>query len=181
MKKKIERTIILFLALIGLYHVTTCSIMLYPETKEEKIIKYSGPITQDELASFLPLWREFFSKYADKTDFSSISFTQNLPSDVLPFNMKLWLRSKGWETNRFFFVEQRLRDIINYINMKRHAKDVISIMNEALDKEKNASTRENIKNVIATQQNVLDEQKSNAQEIALVEKHMNDIINVIGK
>lgn len=181
MKKKIERTIILFLALVGLYNVATCSVILYPETRDEKVRRYSTPITESELKSFLSLWREFYAKYGEETYFTEVSLIQKLPSEILPINMKLWLRFKGWDTNRFFYFEQRLREILDNINMKRHAKDVISVMNDSLKNENDKAMRENIKSVIATQQNILDNQTTNAEETALVEKYMNDVINVIGK
>ena len=180
MKKKIQKTIILFLALIGLYNVTTCSVMLYPMTREEKIVRYSGQITESELKSFLPLWSEFYAKYGEDADFAEVSLTQKLPSEILPISMKLWLRFRGWETNRFFYFEQRLREILNNINMKRHAKDVIAVMNESLKNESDKATRENIKSVIATQQNILDHQ-TDTPETVLVEKYINDVINTIGR
>lgn len=179
MKKKLIKTIILILAIIGLYDVTTCSVMLYPEHKIHNDFRYSGPITAEELDSFLPIWKDFLVEYADSAGVSEVSLTPKLPSDAMPLKMKLWLKNRDWNVNRFFIVEQRLRDIVNYIYIKRHAKEVIEVMTTALETEKDPAMRENIQNVIASQNEILNSNKANNPETLLIESRLDDIIKVI--
>lgn len=179
MKKKFIKTIILILAILGLYDVATCSIMLYPEHRVKDNLKYSRAISAEELDSFLPVWKDFMVEYADSAGISEISLTQKLPSEALSPQMKRWLKKKDWDVNRFFFVEQRLHDIVNYVYIKRHAKDVIEVMTAALKTEKNPAMKENIKNVIASQQEILDNKKINNPETLLIENRLDEIIKVI--
>ena len=179
MKKKFWKTVVFVLAIIGLYNVATCSIMLYPEPKNYNFFRYSGPITEEELQSFLPVWEKFVEKYADNAGISEISLTQGLPAEIMPLGMKLWLRNQNWDINRFFYVEQRLHDVVNYVYLKRHAKEVIEVMESAYERESNKDMRENICNVIAIQEELLNNKKANNSETLIIEKHLNEIIRVI--
>ena len=178
MKKKFIKTIILILSIIGLYDVATCSVMLYPEHKIKQGFN-GGAISEKELDEFLPVWSKFIKKYADNAGVSEVSLTQKLPSEALPLKIKIWLKANGWDVNRFFYVEQRLRDDVNYIYIKRHSADVIEVMSKAMENEKNPNSRENIKNVISMQKEIIDSPKLNTPEMLLIERRLDDITSAM--
>ena len=178
MKKTIAKYIMLLLSIIGLYHLATFSFIKYPSTTiEEKM--YSAPITEEEVAAFLPVWRKFRKKYNNVIGASEVSFSDKNTTDVMPVKISFWLKKKNFEPNRFFFIEQRIYDIAHRIYLQKHSKDVVDLLQKSLEKEQSASSKENIKNIIKTQENVLSLKTINPDELAIVQKHYTEIMAIL--
>ncbi len=174
MKKKMFKLIVLCLSIWGLVNVVTCSVMVYPEARKIGM-NHNTDITEEELLEFMPLRKEFVQKYADNSSVSEISMDNKKPSEVLSFKMRFWILMHNWQTDRFFYVEQRLYDLLNLIYIKRHAFDVIATLSKSLEAEKDTSTIQNMKKIIAEQIEILNSSKMNNSEMRLAEKYFEEL------
>lgn len=87
-------------------------------------------ITSEEVMEFLPVWREFTEKNLQETQQASLG--NGLPEDNLSPAAQEWLLQHQWRPQRFFYVEQRLRLILNTLELRRHSEDVIKNMQSQL-------------------------------------------------
>lgn len=178
MKKTFMKYIILLLSVIGLYHLATCSLIRYPsDNGNEKF--YTAPITEDEVQAFLPVWKKFRKKYTDVIGASEVSFSNKSTTEAMPGSISFWLRRKNFEPNRFFFIEQKIYDIAHRIYLQKHSKDVVALLQKSLEKEQSKSSKENIQNIIKTQENVLSLNNINPDELAIVQKHYTEIMDIL--
>lgn len=180
MKKKLFKFVVLCLSIWGLYNVATCSVVEYPSRNIAQIYNYTKPITDEDIKSFLPVWQEFSKKRAADEDLAAVSFSNKLPSEVLPFTAVLWLKHRGWEANRFFFVEQRLYDLAKMVYLKRYAGDVVYILTKSLETEKDEEMRENMQKIIDEQSAVLKMGEQNKEELQAVENNLQSIVDIMG-
>lgn len=180
MKKKLFKFVVLCLSIWGLYNVATCSIVEYPSRNIAHIYNYTKPITDEDIKNFLPVWQEFSKKRAADEDLSAVSFSNKLPSEVLPFTAVLWLKHRGWEANRFFFVEQRLYDLAKTVYLKRYAGDIVYILTKSLETEKDEEMRENMQKIIDEQSAVLKMGEQNKEELQAVENNLQSIVDIMG-
>ncbi len=87
-------------------------------------------ITSEEVMEFLPVWREFAEKNLRETQQASLG--NGLPEDNLSPAAQEWLLRHQWRPQRFFYVEQRLRLILNTLEVRRHSEEVIKNMQKQL-------------------------------------------------
>lgn len=180
MKKKILKAIILLLSVVGLYDVVTCSIIKYPE-KNSAQEKYDTPLSEEEVASFIPTWKAFNEKFGEEVNLSELSLSNKLPSETIPYSAGMWLKSKGWRANRYFYVEQRVYDIMHHIYLRKHSLDIIAVMEKSLAAEKDKSSIENINNIISEQKEILNNVSISQSEMAAVEAHYSEILDLMNE
>ena len=76
-------------------------------------------ITQVELNDFLGVWSNMMqSSYKDSIKDSSLTTTPSYPK-----TFKSWLYVQHWSIERFFYTEQRIRDLLKYAEIKTRLAD----------------------------------------------------------
>jgi len=181
MKKKLFKFIVFCLSIYGLYNVATCSVVDYPTRNIAAMYNYTRPINEQDIQSFLPVWKDFMKKHSNNATSKSVSFSGKIPSEALSFGTILWLKYRGWEANRFFFVEQRLYDLAKTIYLKRYATDIVYVMKKSLETETDPAMRENMQKIIDEQSTVLTMSKHNEKELQAVENNLQSIVDVMGE
>ena len=104
---------------------------------------YSNPpeagqkITASELKSFLDLWSRI-----QQSELKEILGQISLRSDKeYPSVLVKWLEGQQWNVERFFYNEQRLHGLVDYVNLKSSLES-----NIALSKKTSANLQEIIEN-----------------------------------
>lgn len=168
--------IILLCAAIGCYIYTERGYApIYPENK----VSTSASISQNELRAFLKTWHRYRQEGIDKIGFTDLSLvTDSSPAEANPYVAR-WLERKGWNADRFFYVEGRVRVILTTIK-----KDELIERNRQLMLQQ-AQAGGNSELVAALKKNAeAQSQKFNVEKITLAERamikpQMEEIINLL--
>ena len=71
-------------------------------------------ISFDELDAFLNVWSKLMqSRFAEDFNKKSLNIKGEHPK-----NLKKWLKLQYWDIERFFYDEQRIRDLLEYVDIK---------------------------------------------------------------
>lgn len=84
--------------------------------------KYTKDISPEELRGFIKYWPEFYKLGLQKdVDFSSQNLSKNLT-----WKAKIWFVYHHWESQRFFYVRQRIIKLLEEIKVRREAQNIIT-------------------------------------------------------
>ncbi len=97
------------------------------QAKQEKVLQKPF-IDKDEMNRFLPVWSEYLSSDVSQIGARQISLTLGKASEKFPLKTIHWLRKKGWNADRFFYVEQRLKAIVKSAFMQEHIKATVHVL-----------------------------------------------------
>ena len=139
--------------------INIAGIYMEPPSKHHKF-------TPTELNDFLTVWYQINQTKYLKKKLERIPL-QN--ADSYPWVIVRWLKLKRWNTQRFFYDEQRLKDILNCVNLKMNLNANIQ-----------ASKRTNIdlKDLVMHQEESMQACLFDEEEINLVESNREQIISV---
>lgn len=177
-KKEKKRYIILFLSVAFLLRVLSCSIV--PESTEKfanhcKPMNTDVTISETEVDDFLEIWKTYIQKGYDKKVQDKVSLMDGSLDESLPFSVKIWLNSRCWSPERFYYVEDRLRAALRTLYLKRHSAGIVSILNENIN-DKNAAEYQNMidmQNKIANIENITE------TELKFVQMREGQITNIL--
>lgn len=132
---------------------------------------YSNPpeagqkITAPELKSFLDLWSRM-----QQSELKDILGQMSLRSNnEYPAVLVKWLEAQQWNVERFFYNEQRLHGLIDYVNLNNSLKS-----NIALSK----TTGANLKEVIENQQQRMSSCPYDEDEMMLINNNLYQITEI---
>lgn len=173
-KKKIQlkKYFILTLVLSVLYfalHITLADGYRQRISPRCLPVEHTEQINQAELDAFLEVWPIYQSKKFNQKENWYISLLSGRASEKLPWHMRFWLFKNCWNADRFYYVEQRLREILHTSFMRLHSKDVIEILQKLIEEENNAAKIEAYKQLIELQKKIADIEKIGDDELALVQ------------
>ena len=137
----------------------TTGIYMEPPSKHHKF-------TPTELNDFLTLWHQISQTRYLKKKLERIPL-QN--EESYPWVIVRWLKLKGWIAERFFYDEQRLKDILNCVNLK---------MNLNANIEASQKANINLKDLLLHQKEGMQACLFDEEEINLVESNREQIISV---
>lgn len=120
-------------------------------------------ITPKEMKSFLMVWSQFLQKDLSRRGIQQLSLASGKPSEVLPAPLLRWLKGEGWNADRFFFVEQRLRAIVKTVVLKRNLE-----ANQKMLSTVSGMDQENMRRIIAEQERQINAEKVTSEELKLV-------------
>jgi hypothetical protein len=92
---------------------------------------YELEITPAEISAFVRLWPEFKQLGLDK-DFN-VSYMVLLPSEAADWKRKLWFRYHQWDADRFFYVQQRIGYLLQAIEIRRDAQNILDSLSGRYD------------------------------------------------
>lgn len=146
-----------------------------PEEVVEVVVASPDIITPEEMEAFLPTWSKYAHSKISKNNFRQISLSDKTASKKL----EKWLHKRGWEVERFFYVEQRLASIIKSIYLQKHSEDTIKLLQEQLKSEKDLQIADNIKKLIASQEQISNVEGVSAAEMAMVSPRLTEIEQIL--
>lgn len=81
-------------------------------------------LTQVELNDFLGVWSNFMqSTFKDSLKSTSLASKESYPS-----SFKNWLDLQHWSVERFFYTEQKVRDLLKYAEIKSRLEENMKIV-----------------------------------------------------
>lgn len=140
----------------------------------------STELSRDEINSFLYLWSDYLSQNISPVG-RDVLFDNVQPEERLSPAAREWLVNQGWKPARFFYVQQRLRTILQTLKNMEMAENAIVGLQRQLadiqalrpDGDKNAdpavlSLQKNIQEMIATQEARINIEQISAGELEAV-------------
>lgn len=164
-----KKVLILIAAILGLGIVLTTPLSNISRLGMERV-KPTAPkelLDVDEINAFLVVWSEFAQKDISRS-MAQISLSS---SGEIPTRVIRWLYARGWDAQRFFVVEQRLRELVAIATLQNSLEDNRKLMSKM--------SGGNLKDIVASQENQLKAQKYNPQELALVRGNLYQISQVL--
>lgn len=119
-------------------------------------------LTVDELNSFLDLWARI-NHSRMKHYLSQVSLRSD---SSYPPRLVTWLNLQNWDPDRFFYNEQRLRELIGYIKLQNNINSNVKLAQ---------TSGANLDMVVKEQRKYLNAQKFNPEEIELVKNNLYQI------
>lgn len=179
---KIRKKIILVLVLLVFYKVMTSSVsgVEFTPQKTSCIPPVKGEeITFEELNSFLAVWPQYAIQGFEVPDPRQISTFADMPSQALPWKIRFWLFKHCWDSDRFYYVEQRIRQIIQTSRLRRHNNDVIALLEKIMAEDGGNGKAEIYQQMIERQQKITGVERISEQELELVRGRENDIEEIL--
>lgn len=123
------------------------------------------PLTSEELNAFLEVWAQLMnSNLKERSGQLSLSSEKNY-SGILTE----WLSDKGWNTERFFYDEQRLRDLVKCVSLRAEFEG-----NKKLSKQKGID----LKAVVKEQKERLKYCSFGKEEMSLIANNLYQISQI---
>ncbi|MCQ2741011.1 MAG: hypothetical protein MJ210_02715 [Alphaproteobacteria bacterium] len=163
---KITRLLILTFSFLGLFWFCLQPITDIGASKEymQKPLP-EEKLTVKELQDFLVLWSQVMQgSMKDSIGQMSLKTEGKYPKDV-----EQWLKSKKWSAERFFYDEQKIRELLEYVNLRINLKS-----NIALNKQNGV----NLQSIINSQQKRMDKCPYSEDELALIEVNRYPVMQI---
>lgn len=176
--KETKRYIILALVFLFLIKVLSCSIVPQTDKHAEqrcKPMNSKKQITLSETEEFLDLWSEYINKGYDKAVSDKISLMDGDIESNIPISLQLWFNNKCWTADRFYYVEDRLKAAIRTLYLKRHAENILEILNE----QKNEDNAEQYDQMIEMQNKIANIENISELELDFVKKLEDQIVSTL--
>lgn len=156
------------------------------KSKEEKILEKEAkdvvgePIGKGEMNSFLDVWEDYVNSWISNIGVRQLSLTTSTrPDKKMPYLTKAWLNRRGWEVDRFFYVEQRMRAIVKTLEAEDRAQKTIDLLEKQMKYETSGGSIENIKRLIAYQESIINIEKVTKKEKEMVRPRLEEISKLL--
>lgn len=130
-------------------------------------VSTSPEISASELRAFLKTWHKYLEDGMDKVGYAQLSMSVQGRADKVNPRVARWLERKGWNADRFFYVEQRLRAVIATI----HRDKRIARNNQMIKKRLKNIADQNLAAAL-TRLAENEVKKINVEQITPAERHM---------
>ena len=108
--------------------------LMYTDSKEAKIkleqMLRKTTVDKAEMDRFLPVWAEYLEDGVSRIGARQISLTMGPASEKFPVKTVNWLAARGWNADRFFYVEQRMKAIVKSAFLQEHVKSTIRMLEQ---------------------------------------------------
>lgn len=181
-KKTLKQYLILIAALLVVINVLgqTMTRPLPAEVFDRCPVPHSGEvITQQEFSDFLETWPKYVNESLKSGVTEDLSLLSDKPSQKLPWRLQYWLRRHCWETDRFFYVQQRLHQIINTSYLQFHTQGVISALKEMKRHTSDAAKIEAFEQMIEQHRQMFNVEKISQEELDLVREKEAQVLEII--
>ena len=123
-------------------------------------------ITYNELNDFLDVWeRMIHSSFGENFKSSSLKSKQPYPKEL-----QKWLRLQHWDIKRFFYVEQRIKDLMEYVEVRNQLRDNTKIIK---------SSQINLNEMKENLKKRLDMNPYSEEELDLIESALYQITEIL--
>ena len=156
--------VIAFLVQLPHCHVVDLGWRRFQAEISRKQTEYTTAVTEAELEDFIRLWPEFNSLNLQDNRNASYGI-ETTPH--LNFKTRLWFLYHKWDAQRFFYIRQRVEEILRIIKLKSNARALIDQLS--------ASKDELSQEMVELQKQRLDTNLFGAEEIMLIQKHQSTL------
>lgn len=122
-----------------------------------------------ELNSFLSVWAEFMRKDVAGYKSQQLSLSSRGTADGFPPQLVRWLKRQGWSAERFFYDEQKIRELANIASLEENVESNRKLLKKL---GKDAASGANLKNIITRQEEQLKLARVNPQELELIKANL---------
>lgn len=126
----------------------------------------------DELNSFLSVWADFMRKDVAGYTSQQLSLSCRGASDGFPPQLVRWLKRQGWGVERFFYNEQKIRELANVASLQKSIESNLKLLKKL---GKDGAAGANLKNIVNQQEEQLKLARVNPQELELVKANLYQI------
>lgn len=171
MPLQIKRYAILILAMLLLARVLSCRLVDYkPADFPQRCpdVPAAEQISAEEMEKFLKTWSEYMQKGLNKEIADQVSLMESHPSAKVPWKINFFLNRECWDTDRFYYVEQRVRSIIHTHYLKAHTSEVAAVLKKELASEQDPAKKAAYQEMIAMQDKIANIEGIGADELKLV-------------
>lgn len=178
-KSNILNYTILLLAVIILIHIFCIRVIDMRFHGKCPIPYDTVQISEDEADAFFKNWADYVSRgYNYQVKENSLYYDQEI-SKQLPWIVRLWFEKRCISADRFYYVEQRMRNIIRTHDLKDHADGVADILKSEMAEGVSNSKSRWYKNVIDEQYQLADVEKITSAELKMIEGHEETIRKIL--
>lgn len=136
-------------------------------------------ITFQEMNAFLEVWSKYLQKDIGKYGLQQISLVVGKPSEKFPPQLVRWLDQEGWNVDRFFYLEQRLKAIVKTALLMEHLEANRQIYTQMSGRGGDSAALENMRRILQEQEHNLNAEKISPQELGLVKDNLYKINAVL--
>ena len=173
------RRIFLFIV----FCLTFC-IISYPLYKVERVKIVNDPeankvISFDEMNSFLEVWSQYYFNDVSNVGLSSLSLaTDGRAEENMPPQVSRWLERRNWKIDRFFYVETRLKSIVNVLYLQEYIKSNIGMLS-TLENDVNSEIFDTLSALITRQKKQIKAIHVSNQELEMVRPNFHVVREVL--
>lgn len=151
----------------------------YAPVYPNNVVSTSETISQNELRAFLKTWHRYHREGIDKLGFTELSLvTDSTAAEANP-DVARWLERKGWNADRFFYVEGRIRAIISTIKKDEQIEQNRRLMLQQAQSAGDSELSRTLLKSAEEQNRKFNVEKITPQERAMIRPQMDDIIALL--
>ena len=131
-------------------------------------------VNEDEMHHFFRVWSEYLQSDVQNFAKDKVSLKNGKPSEVLPKKVILWLEERGFDADRFFYVEDRLNAVVKTALVDYHIEKMTEILQyeKSKTKAKDKDTRLSIDRMLEVQERNKNIEKVTPSEISMVNQNL---------
>lgn len=139
-------------------------------------VSTSPEISASELRAFLKTWHKYLEDGMDKVGYSQLSLSSKHSAAEITPKVARWLKRKGWNPDRFFYVEQRLRAIITTIKRDERIVKTNMMIKKRLKNEDNGNLATALSRLSENESKKLNVEQITEAERRLVAPELEEVI-----
>lgn len=159
---------LLLVMLIAIYAIRSPQFGFGDAGKLKNALRFSTEtVSHNEMNNFLLVWSKYLRSDASKIGARQLSLTTGLASEKFPIKTINWLAKEGWNADRFFYVEQRMKAIVKSAFLQEHIKSTINTLQSQASGSADSYGR-NAQQMIDEQRQRLNVEKISQDELNMV-------------
>lgn len=156
-----------FTLLIVIYVIRSPQFGLGGKDKiKNPLTMYTETVSHNEMNNFLRVWSKYLQDDVSKIGARQVSLTMGPASEKFPIQTINWLTKEGWNADRFFYVEQRMKAIVKSAFLQEHIKSTIAMLESQAGQS--GVYGQNAQRLIDEQKQRINVEKISSDEINMV-------------
>lgn len=129
-------------------------------------------ISSEELRAFLKTWIKYCEDEGHHPEIPQLSYDTTDGKSQLDPALSTWLSNRGWDVNRFIYIDNRLRIIMSTIMRDKEILKKQQLMKDGAINSGNPAVSETLRREAQAQQKNLNIEKISAEERHMVEPQL---------
>lgn len=126
-------------------------------------------VSAEEADTFFKYWADYVNRGYNHRVPEDLRYDDQKISKRLPWIVHLWFQKRCISVERFYYVEQRMRNILKAKNLKDQTNSVIKVLRSEMKEGVPSEKKKWYENVIVEQQNMADVEGITEAELKLIE------------
>ncbi len=136
-------------------------------------------ISADEANFFFKHWADYINRGYNKKVPEDLRYDDQKISKRLPWVVKLWFDKRCISAERFYYVEQRMRNILKTRQLKNQTNDVIGILKSEISEGVSSEKAKWYNDIIEEQHQMANIEGITDDELRLIEGYEEEIRKVL--